>query len=288
MRRQLKIVGLPITSVCNLRCTHCLRNRVSKYGSCVWNMSVKQAALIASKIRDYSDYVNISAGYGETFLNPNVSTIISVFNDHDIKTVAYSNATPATINSITNSHVHLLLLSVDRFHFEFNSKSVEQLLNIYQNEVRFATNIHLNIVLHPRKDESKLIDYIKSLCFNHPTVIAEFHWLMPYETVFEKTTTLPIYYQSLLSFGKQFLLPSSTYSFQNKCSDIFNSLYFDEEGNVRSCCVYMDAYSELNIYKDDIPTIFHSDYLEEKRKYFASHNGFTTCFNCPIGHGFIW
>lgn len=288
MSRLLKIVGFPITSVCNLQCSHCLRNSINKYEKYVWNMSVEQAMLLASKIREYTDCVNVSAGYGETFLNPDVATILSVFSDNGLQTIAYSNATPETINRIVDSRVHLLLLSVDRFHYRCNSDSLEQLLYIYHNDVRFATNMRLNVVLHPRKDESKLINFIKSLCNKYPSIIAEFHWLMPYEPIMEKTTKTQITYLSLLLNEKQFLVPSFTYSCRNKCTDIFNSLYFDEEGNVRSCCVFMDSNPELNIYKNDIPKIFHSDYIEEKRRDFISNNGFLKCSNCPIGHDYIW
>lgn len=287
MNKLLKIVGFPVTSICNLHCAHCLRQHVNRYKDFIWNMSEEQAKHIASKIQNYTEYVNISAGYGETFLNPNISSILSTFNDHKIKTIAYTNATTATTERIFDSHIYLLLLSIDNYHLENNKNNIEQILNNNFNKLHFAENIHLNVVLHPYNDETKLIDFANSLCSRYPDIFAEFHWLMPHEPIL-KACTPTTNYQELLVSNKQFMPPSFSYISQNKCNDIFNSLFFDENGNVRCCCIYMDSIPELNIYEKDIPSIYNSIYLDEKRQSFVLNNGFAHCSFCPIGHGYIW
>lgn len=289
MIHKLKIVGLPITSVCNLRCAHCLRTRIKKYDQFEWNMSIEQAKHIASKIRDYTNCVNISAGYGETYLNPEVSTILKILKEQGLNTVAYTNATPATINRIIDSEVGLLLISIDSFHLSHNKKGIQQLLDAFHGDKHFAQKLRLNVVLQPQINESDLIHFVKSLCCKNPDVVAEFHWRNNYFSINEKAINeILTIYKTLFTPNEQIIPPVFEYYPSNKCKDIFNSLYFDEFGNVRTCCIFMNSNHRLNIYRHSIPEILSSKYMEEKRTAFRKNNGFKQCINCPIGHGFLW
>lgn len=286
---KLKIVGLPITSICNLNCAHCLRIMIKRYKQFIWNMSIDQAKHIAFKLQGNTDYINVSAGYGETFLNPDVSSILKTFKDQGLKTIAYTNATPITINNIIESEVYLLLISIDSFHFSNNKVEIEHLLHVFQNEKRFAHELHLNIVLQPRENEMELINYVKKLCDRYPDIVAEFHWRNQYFSVDKlSTNTMATLYKTQIPSNRQIIPPTFSYYIQNKCTSIFDSLYFDELGNVRTCCIFMNSNHKLNIYKHSVHEIFNSEYMEAKRDDFASNNGFKQCKNCPIGHGFLW
>ena len=250
-------------------------------------MSEDQAELIASKIQSYTDFVNISAGYGEPFLNPKSPQILSIIKSHGIKTVAYTNASKTAIDNIIKSKIYLLLISIDSHHFT-DKESIERIIKINYDKEEFASFIRLNVVLDPHKEEEHIVDYARSLCKQYPSIVAEFHWQMSYEPAYNRTAGQTPLYHSLIRGSKSFILPPFSYSERNKCNDIFNALYFDEGGNLRTCCIYMDSFPQLNIYKDDVPTIFNSSYLEAKRDYFINNNGFPQCANCPIGHGFLW
>lgn len=288
MSLQLKIVGTPITSICNLKCTHCLRGTLNKYNGFNWTMSLDQAEQIAAKLYGYTQYVNLSAGYGEPFLNPDVVSIIRIFKERGLKTILYSNATAETHKGIINSDIHLLLLSLDKYHILWNKDEIIKLLQVYQFDKKFADRLHLNVVLQPNEDESDFINYIFSLCERFPSIYAEFHWRNEYGNTSQSMNIMPLKYYSLFTSSDHIIAPSFNYYPQNKCKDIFNSLYFDEFGNVRTCCIFMRANPQLNIYEKEIPQIFYSKFLERKRKMFLSHNGFQQCKTCPIGHGYIW
>lgn len=291
------LIGFPITNICNLNCPHCLR-AYGKLHTNSWNMSPAVAEDLARKIAGKAQLVNLSAGYGEPYLNPNVTDILNSFHSYGLKTMTYTNGSYSSHPNILSSYTDYLIISMDSFHRIGNKSILAHQLDLLEliskKKEQIAKKIIITVVINGMVYSPEYIYIVKQLCDTYDFVSAEFHWKMNYETNSRDSDNnsdeiLNEYKALFNSISKSKITPPRfEKATHNMCYDLFRSLYFDQHGNVRSCCISMDSMPELNIFRQDLDVIWNSQILEHLRNDWLDGRDFYNCKNCPIGYGFIW
>jgi len=291
--RKLSVIGIPITTKCNLNCRHCLRQVWHEYVNKDWYISVTQATEIAEKISGKTEYVNLSAGYGETLLHDEAVEITNIFRNNGIKTIIYSNGTNDIMDKLERLKTDIFVYSTDIYHHaDINcfKNHVEYFIN-YANRVKyaFADKFIISCVIEPDLQSREVIEYLVNICKNDERIYLEFHWRMFYEEHLNCSDKNEMFIRWLadLPVNKTISIPALDRKVKNECNDIFDSLYFDYNGNVRKCCVFMESDAECNIYKMEIDEIIKSTLMNKWQMEWRDRGEFVFCRNCPIGHGFL-
>lgn len=291
--KKLSIIGIPITTKCNLNCKHCLRQIRYEYVNKDWNMSIMQATEIAEKISEKTEYVNLSAGYGETLLHDKVAEITRIFRNNGIKTIVYSNGTHEIMDKLKELKTDIFIYSADIYHhlcINHFRDNVERFIN-YANQVNymFADKFIISCVIEPDAQNQKIIEYLVKVCENNIRIYLEFHWRMFYGKYSNYSDKDKAFIQWLanLPINEKISIPALDRQVKNECKDIFNSLYFDYQGNIRKCCIFMESNVECNIYEMEIDEIMESTLMNKWQKEWVDRGEFNFCKNCPIGHGFL-
>lgn len=291
--KTLNVIGIPITTKCNLNCRHCLRQIRHEYMNKDWNMSIEQATEIAEKISGKTEYINLSAGYGETLLHDKAAEIARIFRNRGIKTIIYSNGTNDTIKKLKGLKTDIFVYSADIYHhvdidhFRYN---VESFVN-YANQAKyiFANKFIISCVIEPDVQSQEVIEFLVNICENDVRIYLEFHWRMFYgeHLYYSDESEAFIKWLANLSFNERISIPALKRKVKNECRDIFNSLYFDYQGNIRKCCIFMENSAECNIYEKEIDEIIKSTLMKKWQKEWIDKGEFDFCKSCSIGHGFL-
>ena len=255
------------------------------------------AEYLASEIAGRVEYINLSAGYGETYLNKNISRILDVFHHHGIKTITYTNGSDASREGILNSYTDILLISIDEYHSSCDAIFFDRQCSLINDisitgERSIAEKIVLTCALDSKYFCPEYIGAIAMLCDKFPFLSAEFHWRMEYchdnakKGCTGQVIESYIGYFNMIDKGKITPPPFLHYP-DNQCSDIFRSLYFDSQGNLRKCCIFPDTITGLNIFQQSLEEILNAPQLEAIRKYWKENNGYSFCRKCPIGFGIV-
>lgn len=293
---KLFLVGFPVTDRCNLTCPHCL-SRINGNLKKSPDMEPYIAEYLASEIAGRVEYINLSAGYGETYLNKNISRILDVFHHHGIKTITYTNGSDASREGILNSYTDILLISIDEYHSSCDTIFFDRQCSLINDisitgERSIAEKIVLTCALDSKYFCPEYIGAIAILCDKYPFLSAEFHWRMEYchdnakKGCTGQVIESYIGYFNMIDKGKITPPPFLHYP-DNQCSDIFRSLYFDSQGNLRKCCIFPDTITGLNIFQQSLEEILNAPQLEAIRKYWKENNGYSFCRKCPIGFGIV-
>ena len=149
------------------------------------------AEYLASEIAGRVEYINLSAGYGETYLNKSISRILDVFHHHGIKTITYTNGSDASREGILNSYTDILLISIDEYHSSCDTIFFDRQCSLINDisitgERSIAEKIVLTCALDSKYFCPEYIGAIAILCDKYPFLSAEFHWRM--ETSLDKGT----------------------------------------------------------------------------------------------------
>lgn len=293
LSKKIRIIGIPITTKCNLNCKHCLR--------CVGDkpvnnqeMSLESAKEIAQKISKKTEFVNLSAGYGEPLLNKNVVEIAKTFREYGTKTIIYSNCSIKTWLNLNKLFTDIFIFSADFYHYndldKFKKKVSEFLLFANQIEFCFADKFIISCVIDIDDLSIEIIKFLLEEIQNkYPNVYFEFHWRMYYDhKQYSYNLKQKQEFESLFRFfakNTKVIFPTLTNIKNNICTDLFESLYFDYEGNLRKCCVFMDCDTTHNLYKMSLDEILSSKILADWRNKWVNEGEFDFCKFCPIGHG---
>lgn len=285
------IVGMPITTRCNLSCEHCLRNNNKTIADYIWDMSMKEAKVLASKFKGKCKFVNLSAGYGEPFLNKNINYIFEVFRQENLATIIYTNGKLLNKTILSGFFSDYFIISIDLFHY----KNIYDLLSRFKDLITLADD--LNYIFTNKFIISCVIDsnienyeLVKSLCelqITHPKIFIEFHWRMIYNDKPSVVNKIDVGYLELENKYRSphIEFPTFMHYQNNHCGDLWKSAYFDHNGNFRGCCVFYDTYRALNIFKMSLEDIWTSDVLNYLRNRWRECDGFEKCKQCPIGYG---
>lgn len=293
---KLNIIGFPVTDRCNLSCPHCL-GRMSTNMVNSPDMDQPTAEYLASKLSGQIKSINLSAGYGETYLNESISKILEAFRGCGLKTITYTNGSTAARKGILNSYTDMLLISVDEYHSVCAPAIFNQQCSLINDihasgEQSLAGKIVLTCVLDSKSFNPDYIVNIRKLCEKHPFLSAEFHWKMEYVTTSIQhscSNSIIDKYQKLFAEldNKKIAPPSFEHYRKNQCHDVFDSLYFDSCGNLRKCCIFPDTIYGLNIFKQSLQEIISSPQLEAAKKSWNAGKCYSFCKRCPIGYGVV-
>lgn len=292
-QKKLNIIGLPITTKCNLKCEHCLRQVKNEYTNRDWDMSLVEAINVLKKISKKTKYVNLSAGYGETLLHNEVEDIVNVFRSGGIKTIIYSNCTRAVWGKLERLETDVFIYSADLYHhinISHFKDNVKKFINyVRQLKYIFTDKFIISCTIEPDNQSREVVEFLVDMCENDTNIFLEFHWRMFYGEKNEVSDKVFEFMQWMdnLVLNERIRIPMLENKTENVCRDIFNSLYFDYNGNVRKCCIFMESDPRCNIYKMNVDEILNSTLLNNWQREWLDEGEFEFCRNCPIGHGFV-
>lgn len=254
------------------------------------------AEYLASVFAGHVKHINLSAGYGETYLNKDISCILDIFHRNKIKTITYTNGSDASWEGIMNSYTDILLISADEFHSNCGSFFFDRQCSLIDDihivgERSIAEKIILTCAIDSKVFRPEYIYSIRHLCDKYTFLSAEFHWRMEYGDNANNKCADSVLESYMGCFDtmrdERFIPPSFLHHKDNQCNDIFNSLYFDSQGNLRKCCIFPDTITGLNIFQHSLDGILNSVQLAGIRNYWKENNGYSFCKNCPIGFGVV-
>ena len=287
LKRYPDLLGISVTDRCNHNCDFCLRNMYISNGVLdqLRDMSIDEAKIIADKIAGKIKIINLSAGYGESFLNKNIKEIVDIFSKKGIKVLMYSNG-KILINQPTylfNVKFNILVISINK-----NSYS-DKLLDIIKNLPKTVKKkIIFSILIDYEKNDYTYLLKIANYSEKHQIKV-EYHWQFRYTdkiTMDKKTSQIYNYLRH--KKYKYVALPNYEYSKKILCKDPFKSLYLTKDGYLRDCCVFYESNKMYNIFKCDLKDMWNNDFLNNIRKQFNRGNYPLKCKNCPIGFGNVY
>lgn len=270
------IIGISISNLCNRNCHYCIRR------SYVFNdknelMPIHNFEKLLCNIVGKTDCLNISAGYGEALLHPDIGCFINMVRQSDIKLLCYTNGI------LMKKHIDLLP-QMDILILSANKNTFSDKYKLFLKELKSSVIVSLIIDLYIN-DFSYIMDLCEFCDLHHVNI--ELHWL--FNNTREKKKSIDCVDRELKiikEMKSSFVhLPSDVYYKYIHCKDLWRSLYFDINGYLRTCCVFNNYTKEYNIFRDSIEEIWGSEYLEKCRDMFCLGIEPDYCKTCPIGHG---
>ncbi len=273
------LVGIPVTNKCNSDCSYCLRQNIpSRFLKVKEDLSIDHVKYLASVLRGKVPYINISAGYGECLLHPNIESIISLLSDANIKIIGYTNGKETEKLKAYASGFSRCVISTSKQNFD--SRLVDCLCKISNTD-----NLYVSLIIDLPENDLPFLESVCSFCLQRGITV-EFHWLFNYNNIKRKPTSLALSEMAHIKerYHNVFMEPTITYNTIH-CSDPWRALYFTKEGFLRRCCIFYDCCTKYNIFKDELESIWHSDYICQARRSFKVNKSFDFCSGCPIGFG---
>lgn len=184
------------------------------------------------------------------------------------------------------------LVSYDSFHAA--KMGIDLLFSFLREAERinmcFAQKIIVNCVVDPFDDNSEVLRNIVKCYKSFPWLQIEFHWRMYYDRPQTKNADgkLQLLKIKNLMNSNRINYPSFERNELNCCKDLFTSLYFDQNGFLRKCCIFNEVDLNYSIYKTDLLEIWNSQKLYIWREKWLKGIEFKECKMCPLGHGFVW
>ena len=277
------LVGIPVTNKCNESCSFCLRGKIEQKALKIGeDLSVEKFRQICDKISGKAAWINISAGYGESLLHPDINRLVDTAQSNHLKVLCYTNGKIIEQSMDIIRKVDKCVISVNQNSFK--DTILEEIEKLSPKE---REGIIFSLLVNLEENTMIFMEKIMKFCIKN-RVLLELHWMFNLTGCIEKPI---IIMKDELQYIKQNFLsntihmPSLTaYSFIH-CQDPWRSLYFDKEGYLRKCCIFYDSIKEYNIFQDNLEDIWNSKQLEAQRKFFLEGNHYDLCKGCPGGFG---
>lgn len=268
------IVGIPISNVCNSKCDYCIRDKYSFSHDDF--MAEDMFIKLIDNVKEETQYLNISAGYGEAILHPEIENYIELAHKSDVKILMYTNG-KMIIEYID------ILKKVDKLIVSANNNTFDV------NNIRYLDKLHdvtISILFDLRCNDFEYIQEICKFCDSH-SIDVELKCVFNNTNIQLKEKSQVSYELNELlnnKFKYIHVMPNLRYKFIH-CKDPWRAMYFDMEGYLRPCCIFYESIKDYNIFYNKLSDIWNSKYLEDRREGFKKGQHDKYCIGCPIGFG---
>ncbi len=271
-----KIIGIPISNICNGDCDYCLRQSyILPSGHEL--MDEDHFVKLIDKVKNKVPMINISAGYGEALLHPLIDHYLDIAHKNGVKILLYTNGVASYDKMDTICSADTVVISANRPLFDLDKNR-----EIIQN----GANIIVSVLFDLPQNNTNYLYRICTLCHEYHINI-ELKCVFNYNNIplkDKKTVSEDLKMVANLNSPYIHIMTAQKHKYIS-CTDPWKAMYFDMEGFLRPCCIYYDSIYENNIFKDDLCDIWNSTYLNARREQFENGIGDFYCKECPIGYG---
>ncbi len=257
MPKRFRKIYLEIGNVCNLSCSFCPTSRRKKR-----ILSSEEFALIAEKIRPYTDYLYLHV-LGEPLCHPALADILCVCERLGFRVVITTNGTLLTQKQsvlLSSPAVYKVNISLHSFEANDDANGFDEYLDRCFSFADKATESGILTVFRLWNDggQNTLND----------AILQKMHAYFPLEFVSSPRGTRiknNLYCESAEKF--EWPLSSSYHSERVTCRALSDQIAVLSDGTVVPCCLDHDGNASLgNLFSESMEDILHKKSLTDFRK----------------------